>query len=104
MRGIKSREKSTSEDLIITLLKSKSSYTFGKIFNDNTDDDTYDDKIRGKISDINIILSRLGNIVTKTDRKKIKKELYEKEGKQNLSDREKEEIYDNLVNLTKIID
>ena len=29
--------------------------------------------IRGKISDINIILSRLGNIVTKTDRKKIKK-------------------------------
>ena len=60
--------------------------------------------IRGKISDINIILSRLGNIVTKTDRKKIKKELYEKEEKQNLSDREKEEIYDNLVNLTKIID
>ena len=107
MRGIKNREKSTSEDLIITLLKSKSSYTersFGKIFNDNTDDDTYDDKIRGKISDINIILSRLGNIVTKTDRKKIKKELYEKEEKQNLSDREKEEIYDNLVNLTKIID
>ena len=77
MRGIKNREKSTSEDLIITLLKSKSSYTersFGKIFND------------------------------KTDRKKIKKELYEKEEKQNLSDREKEEIYDNLVNLTKIID
>ena len=72
--------------------------------NNNTDDDTYDDKIRGKISDINIILSRLGNIVTKTDRKKIKKELYEKEEKQNLSDREKEEIYDNLVNLTKIID
>ena len=107
LRGIKNREKSTSEDLIITLLKSKSSYTersFGKIFNDNTDDDTYDDKIRGKISDINIILSRLGNIVTKTDRKKIKKELYEKEEKQNLSDREKEEIYDNLVNLTKIID
>ena len=105
MRGIKNREKSTTEDLIITLLKSKSSYTersFEKIFNDNTDDDTYDVKIRGKISDINIILSRLGNIVTKTDRKKIKKELYEKE--ENLSDREKEEIYDNLVNITKIID
>ena len=42
--------------------------------NNNTDDnDTYDDKIRGKISDIRMILSRLGNIVTKNDRKKIKK-------------------------------
>ena len=40
-----------------------------------------------------MILSRLGNIVTKTDRKKIKKELYEIEKKQNLSDREKKEIY-----------
>ena len=107
MRGIKNREKSTSEDLIITLLKSKSSYTersFGKIFNDNTDDDTYDDKIRGKISDINMIFSRLGNIVTKNDRKKIKKELYEIEKKQNLSDREKEEIYDHLVELVKTLD
>ena len=113
MRRIKNRDKLTKEDLIITLLKSANSAAernYMKHFNNNnnnnnnTDDDTYDDKIRGKISDINIILSRLGNIVTKTDRKKIKKELYEKEEKQNLSDREKEEIYDNLVNLTKIID
>ena len=107
MRRIKNRDKLTKEDLIITLLKSANSAAernYMKHFNNNnTDDDTYDDKIRGKISDINIILSRLGNIVTKTDRKKIKKELYEKEEKQNLSDREKEEIYDNLVNLTKII-
>ena len=106
MRGIKNREKSTSEDLIITLLKSKSSYTersFGKIFNDNTDDDTYDDKIRGKISDINMIFSRLGNIVTNTDRRKIKKELHETEKKKNLSDNEKEEIYDHLVKLVKTL-
>ena len=35
--------------------------------NDNDDDDTYDDKIRGKISDINMIFSNLGNIVTNKD-------------------------------------
>ena len=48
--------------------------------NNNTnddDDDTYDGKIRDKISDIRAILSGLGNIVTKNDREKIKKELYE---------------------------
>ena len=48
--------------LIITLLKSESSTAernFEKLFNNNTDDDdTYDDKIRGKISDIRMILSR----------------------------------------------
>ena len=41
--------------------------------NNNTDDDTYDDKIRGKISDIRMILSRLGNIVTKMIERKLKK-------------------------------
>ena len=45
--------------------------------NDNVDhyvnDDTYDSKIRDKISDIRAILSRLGDIVTKNDRKKLKR-------------------------------
>ena len=36
-----------------------------------------------------MILSRLGNIVTNKDRKKITKELYEIEKKENLSDKEK---------------
>ena len=45
--------------------------------NNNTNDDTYDGKIRNKISDIRAILSRLGNIVTKNDREKIKKEVFE---------------------------
>ena len=75
-----------------------------KYFNNGTSDDTYDDKIKGKINDIRIILSRLGNIVTKNDRKKIKKELYEIEKKQNLSDNEKEEIYDHLVELVNTFD
>ena len=61
-----------------------------------------DSKTRDKISDIRVILSRLRNTITNNDRKKIKKELYEIE-KQNLSDREKEEIYDHLVELVKTL-
>ena len=75
-----------------------------KYFNNSTRDDTYDDKIKSKINDIRIILSRLGNIVTKNDRKKIKKELYEIEKRQNLSDNEKEKIYDDLVKLANTLD
>ena len=56
---------------------------------DNNTNETYDSKISDKIRDIRVILSRLGNIVTKKDKKKIKKELYELENKNNLSDREK---------------
>ena len=67
--------------------------------NDDTNDDTYDAKIRDQISDIRVILSRLGDIVTKDDRVKIKKELYEIENKKNLSDKEKEKIDDNLLEL-----
>ena len=48
-----------------------------KYCNNNTSDNTYDDEIKGKIDNVKIILSRLGNIVTKNDRKKIEKELYE---------------------------
>ena len=80
LRRIKNSDKLTKEDIIISLLKSESSALendFMKHFNNNTtNDDTYDDKIRGKISDIRMILSRLGNIVTNKDRKNIKKELY----------------------------
>ena len=78
MRRIKNIEKLTKEELIITLLKSESSaaeLNFKKLFNNNTNDDTYDDKIRSKISDIRIILSKLGNIADTNARKKIKIEL-----------------------------
>ena len=76
LRRIKNRDKLRKEDLIISLLKSESSsveQNFKKLFNNNTndDDDTYDGQIRSKISDIRMILSRLGNIVTNKDRKKI---------------------------------
>ena len=76
LRRIKNRDKLTKEDLIITLLKSASSAAecnFEKLSNNNTDDDdTYDGKIRGKISDISMILSRLGNMVDINARKKLK--------------------------------
>ena len=64
----------TKENLIISLLKSESSpveRNYMKYFNNSTNDDTYDDKIKGKINDIRMTLSRLGNILIKNDKKKI---------------------------------
>ena len=85
------------EDLIISLLLERN---YMKHFNNNNNNNNNNnEKIRGKISDIRIILSRLGNIVEINDRKKIKKELYEIEKKKNLSNREKEKIYDHLIEL-----
>ena len=104
LRRIKNIEKLTKEDLIIALLTSGSStaeHNFEKLFNNNTNDNH--DRIRGKICDIKIIFNRLRNIVVNKDRKKITKKLYEIEKNQNLSDREKEEIYDYLVNLTNTL-
>ena len=70
-----------------------------KYFNNSTSDE-----IKSKINDIRLILSRLGNILTKNDRKKIKKDLYEIDKRQNLSDNEKEKIYDDLVKLANTFD
>ena len=67
--------------------------------NVDTNDDTYDAKIRDKIADIRVVPSRLWDIVTKGDWVKIKKVLYEIEIKKNLLDGEKEKIYHNLVEL-----
>ena len=72
--------------------------------NFDTNDDTYDGKIRDKISDIRVILSRLGDIVTKNDRMKTKKELYEIKNNKNLSDKEKEKINNNLFELVRTLD
>ena len=82
-----------------------------KQFNNNTDDDddddddddTHDGKIRGKISDIRMMLIALGNTVANNDRKKVRRKLYEIEKKENLSDKEKEKIYDDLVELVNTL-
>ena len=102
LRRIKNTDNLTKEDLINSLLKSESSpveRNYMKYFNNSTSDH----KIKGKVNDIRIILSRLGNIVTKNDKKKTKKELYEIEKKQNFSDGEKEDIYDHLVELVNTL-
>ena len=51
-----------------------------------------------------MMLSKLGNTITNNDRKKIKRKLYETEKKENLSDEEKEKIYDDLVKLVETLD
>ena len=103
LRGfVERRFKLRKEDLIFSLLKSEinpAERNYMKYFNNNTSD-----KIKSKINDIRLILTRLGNIVTKKYRKKIRKEIYETDKKQNLSDNEKEKIYDNLVKLANTLD
>ena len=46
----------------------------------------------------------MGNTIAIDDRKKIKKELYEIENKKDLSDKEKEKIYGDLVELVRTLD
>ena len=102
MRRIKNYDNFTKEELIISLLKSESNpaeHNYMKYFNNSTSDE-----MKSKINDIRLILSRLENIVTKRYRKEIKKELYEIEKKQNLSDNEKEKIDDHLVKLANTLD
>ena len=71
LRRIKDYDNLTRKDLIFSLLKSESNLAernYMKYFNNSTNDE-----IKSKINDIRLILSRLGNIVTKNDRKKLKK-------------------------------
>ena len=107
LRRIKNIEKKTKKDLIITLIKSEGrnpERNFMKHFNNNnTDDDTYDHKVRGKISDIRMILSRLGNTLSNNNRKKIKRELYEIEKKKNVLKSKKEKNYYHVVELVNFL-
>ena len=63
LRGLgKRRLKLTKEDLIFSLLRSEgpAEHSYMKYFSNSTSDD----KIKSKINDIRLIISRLGNIVT----------------------------------------
>ena len=51
-----------------------------------------------------MMLSRLGNTVTNNDRNKIKRKLHKIVKRENLSDKEKEMIYDDLVKLVETLD
>ena len=92
LRRINNFKKLTKEDLILTLLKLESNAleNNNNDNNNNNDDDDDDDKNSDKIRYIMLVLGRLGNTITNKNRKKIKKELYEIEKNQNLSDSEKE--------------
>ena len=92
--GVKQKNKSKWIDKLRFRIKnrrkSENSNTIDNNTIDNiTFDNAIDNKISDKIRDIRLILSRLGNIITKKDKNKIKKELYELENKNNLSDKEK---------------
>ena len=69
MGRLKNYDNLTKEDLIFSLIKLESNpleRSYIKYFNNSTND-----KIKSKINDIRLILSRLGNTITKNDRKKI---------------------------------
>ena len=71
MKRLKNYDNLTKENLIFSLLKSESNpleRNYMRYFNNSTIDE-----IKGTINDIRLILSRLGNMLTKNDRKKIKK-------------------------------
>ena len=79
LRRIKNKGKLRKEGLITRILKSESSngernyikhFSINTNVESNNNDDTYDGKIRNEISDIRMILSRLGNTITNNDRKK----------------------------------
>ena len=93
IRRIKNYEEMSREELIISLLKSKQS--IAELFNNNLDD--------YKISDLRRILNRLRDIIPKSYRKKITKNLYEIEHKENLSEAEKEENDEYLRKLVRIL-
>ena len=72
LRRFKNFKKLTKEDLIFTLLNSESSAlenNFSNTNDDDDDDENYDNKIRGKIIYIRIVLRRLGNMITNKKRK-----------------------------------
>ena len=98
MREIKNYDNLTKEDLIFSLLKSESNpaeHNYIKYFN-NTNDE-----LKSKINYIRIL--RSGNIITKKERK-LKKDLWNGKKKDNLSDNEKEKIYNDLVKLANTLD
>ena len=102
MTGIKNYDNLTKEDFIFSLLISENNpieRNYMKYFNNSPNDE-----IKSKINDIRLILSRLGNIITKNDREKIKKDIYEIEKRQNLSNNEKEKIYDDLLKLANTLE
>ena len=99
LRGIKNLAK---EDLIHTLLRSGKNLledSYIKYIGNNIDDE-----IKGKRNNIRIVLAILGNIITKKDKDKFRKELYEIENKKKYTKMHKERIYSYLTELANTLD
>ena len=91
IKRIKNYEEMKKKELIISLIKSKQS--IAEIFNNNNNNNNNKDNNNNnlydnKTNDIRRILSRLKDILSKTNRKKIKDKLYKIEHQRNLSEAE----------------
>ena len=102
LKKIKNYDKLSREDLIYTLLRSES-YSVETDYEKYITNDT-NDEIKGKINNIRMILSRLGDTVTKDERKKTKKDLYEIEKKQRPTKTQKERAYRYFIELANALD
>ena len=104
LRRIKNYDNLSKEDLDYTLLGSEKFFledNYIKYTSNNINDD---DEIRAKINKIRIVLARLGNIITRKDRDKIRKELYDIEKKKRLTKAQKESLYKYLIELANTLD
>ena len=101
LRRIKNYDKLSREDLIYTLLRSEINLmesNYEKYITNNTNDE-----IKSKTNYIRILLGRLRNIITKDDRNKIRKNLYEIEKKQKLTKTQKEKFLNHLIELANAL-
>ena len=92
----------SKEDLIYTLLRSEKSLykdNYEKYISNNTTDE-----LRSRINIIRMLLARLGDIITKKDRDKIRKKLHKIENKQKLTKTQKEKYLNYLIELVNFLD
>ena len=99
LQNIKNHDKLSREDLVYALLKPESHPVESNYIKYNISDE-----IKGKIKNIRIALARLGEIVTKNERKKIKKDLYEIEKKRKTYKNTKKRAYRYLIELANALD
>ena len=96
LRDIKNDDILAKEDLIYTLLRSEKNIyqdNYEKYISNNTTNE-----LRSSINIIRMLLARLGDIITKNDRDKIRKKLYEIENKPKVTKTQKERHSNYLIN------
>ena len=104
LREIKNYDKMSKENLIYTLLRSEKNLLEDNCIKYISNNINGDDGIRAKINNIKIVLARLGKIIAKKDRDKIRNELYDIEKKKRLAKSQKERIYKYLIKLANGLD